>query len=572
MIKKILKYTNWILRQSRSSLFSIVILMSFGAIAALTGVLLALVSKKLFDAAQFGEINTLIQSGIVMIAIVLVQTVLQAILVVYSSRVSIKLSNTLRGNLFHKLMKAQWLEFTKYHSEDVLTHMTNDLEAVTSGVVSVIPNMISFGFTLCASMVVLIIYDPLLALFAFILGPASILFTRLFSRKLKEYYLRIQENEGAFRSFIQECLKNMHIVKTFRLEGENSIKLSLFQNTRLEWVLKRSRISAISTSVLSLLFWVGYLLALLWGSVRLAQGTATFGTITIFLQLVGQVQEPFTGLAYSVPQLIIMYAAAGRLMKLYDMKDDMKEDSVEENELKWNSAGISSENLEFSYDSDSSIIKSARFNLHPGDFAAVTGPSGEGKTTFIRLLLSLLKPDEGHLIFYNPDTQEKRDASVLTRSLTSYVPQGNTLFSGTISENVSLGNRSANLEEIIGALKKACIWDFVNSLPDKQETRIGENGYGLSEGQAQRISIARALINKKPVLILDEATSALDSETELEVLQSIASLEPKPTCIIITHRKAALDFCNRTLIIENGAILEASNSSREYITEDRTGE
>jgi ABC-type multidrug transport system fused ATPase/permease subunit len=572
MIKKILKYTNWILRQSRSSLFSIVILMSFGAIAALTGVLLALVSKKLFDAAQFGEIDTLIQSGIVMIAIVLVQTVLQAILVVYSSRVSIKLSNTLRGNLFHKLMKAQWLEFTKYHSEDVLTHMTNDLEAVTSGVVSVIPNMISFGFTLCASMVVLIIYDPLLALFAFILGPASILFTRLFSRKLKEYYLRIQENEGAFRSFIQECLKNMHIVKTFRLEGENSIKLSLFQNTRLEWVLKRSRISAISTSVLSLLFWVGYLLALLWGSVRLAQGTATFGTITIFLQLVGQVQEPFTGLAYSVPQLIIMYAAAGRLMKLYDMKDDMKEDSVEENELKWNSAGISSENLEFSYDSDSSIIKSAKFNLHPGDFAAVTGPSGEGKTTFIRLLLSLLKPDEGHLIFYNPDTQEKRDASVLTRSLTSYVPQGNTLFSGTIYENVSLGNRSASLEEIIGALKKACIWDFVNSLPDKQETRIGENGYGLSEGQAQRISIARALINKKPVLILDEATSALDSETELEVLQSIASLEPKPTCIIITHRKAALDFCNRILIIENGAILEASNSFREYITEDRTGE
>jgi ABC-type multidrug transport system fused ATPase/permease subunit len=552
MLKKIVKYTIWIAKQSRSSFFSILLLMILGVVTSLSGVLIALVSKTLFDAAQYGKIDSLLQSGLLMVGIVLLQTVLQSILVVSSSKVTVKLSNTMRKNLFQKLMKSQWLDFTKYHSENVLTHMTSDLEAVTSGVVTVIPGMVSLAFTLCASMIVLIIYDPLLALFAFLLGPASILFTRLFSRKLKEYYLKIQENESAFRSFIQECLKNMHIVKTFRLEEENCSKLYQFQNSRLKWVTKRSKIGAVSSSILSLVYWIGFLLALLWGSVRLAHGTATFGTITVFLQLVGQVQEPFTGLAYSVPQLIVMYASAGRLMDLYNIKDENFTDKT----LQWRSAGICSENMEFAYNNDSSIIKNASFQINPGEFVAVMGASGEGKTTFIRLMLSLLQPVSGHLFFYNPQTQEKLDADVITRSLASYVPQGNTLFSGTIADNVMLGNQAANKEDLIDALKKACIWDFVNSLPDKQETVIGENGYGLSEGQAQRISIARALISQKPVLILDEATSALDSDTELDVLNSIASLRPLPTCIIITHRKAAIEFCNRIFTIENGSIHE----------------
>ncbi len=530
----------------------LLLLIIFSVISSLTAVFVALESKKLFDSAQYGNIDLLIQSGITIIGIVLLQTILESAMTVYSSKISVSLSNLLRQKLFEKLSKSQWLDFAKYHSGDLLTRMTSDIDTVVNGVTSVIPGMISLFFSLCASIAVLLAFDPLLALFAFILGPVSIIFTRLFSKSLSEYHLRIQETESKIRGFIQECLKNMPIVKAFNMESENSFVLSGFQKQKLGWVLKRSRINAVASAILALGYWLGFLLAVLWGSVQLANGKVTFGTITVYLQLVGQIQGPFIGLAYSVPQIIVMYASAGRLIKLYDLE----EENFTEEKLRWSSAGIHADGLDFKYDEETFILKNASFDIKPGEFTAVIGASGEGKTTFIRLLLSLLRPSKGTLYFYNPDTHEKIEADMVTRSLASYVPQGNTLFSGTIAENVMIGNKEAGSDEMVNALKTACIWDFIDSLPDKADTVLGENGYGLSEGQAQRIAIARALISKKPVLILDEATSALDSETELEVLRSIASIKPLPTCIIITHRKAALDFCSRILKIENGSISE----------------
>ena len=526
------------------------VLVVVGTTASLSAVFIALESKKLFDSAQYGRIDPLIRSGLVIIGIVLMQTIIQSIMTIYSAKITTSLSNSLRQKLFEKLSRTQWLDFTKFHTGDLLTRITSDIEAVVNGVTSVIPEMISMVFSICASITVLIVFDPLLALFAFILGPLSIVFMRLFSRKLSEYYLRIQETESESRSFIQECLKNMHIIKTFGLEGQSSTFLTALQNKKLGWIIKRSRISAVSSAALSLSYWLGFLLAILWGSVQLSKGMITFGTITVYLQLVGQIQDPFIDLAHSVPQVIIMYASVGRLISLYELKGENFTDEI----LQWNSAGIRANELEFKYDRDIPVLNRASFEIKAREFTAVVGASGEGKTTFIRLLLSLLKPTAGNLIFYNPDTGESSPADVITRSLASYVPQGNTLFSGTIKENVLLGNKKATDGELNEALKKACILDFIEGLPDKAETIIGENGYGLSEGQAQRISIARALLTKKPVLILDEATSALDAVTELEVLKSIASIEPTPTCIIITHRKAALGFCSRTLMIENGNI------------------
>lgn len=526
-------------------------MMIIETIASLAAVFIALESKKLFDSAQFGQIDSLIRSGLVIIGIVLLQTIINSFMTIFSTKISTSLSNSLRQKLFDKLSRTQWLSFAKFHTGDLLTRITNDIEAVVNGVASVIPDIISTVFSICASVIVLIVFDPLLALFAFILGPLSVIFMRLFSSKLSEYYLRIQETESESRSFIQERLKNMHIIKTFGLERQSSTFLASLQNKKLGWIIKRSRISAVSSAALSVSYWLGFLLAILWGSSQLSKGLITFGTITVYLQLVGQIQNPFIDLAYSAPQIIVMYASAGRLISLYELEAE----NFTEEKLKWHSAGIRANELEFKYDLDIPVLNRSSFEIKAREFTAVVGASGEGKTTFIRLLLSLLKPTSGALTFYNPDTGESSPADVITRSLASYVPQGNTLFSGTIKENVLLGNKEATDEELNEALKKACILDFIEGLPEKVETVIGENGYGLSEGQAQRISIARALLTKKPVLILDEATSALDAVTELEVLQSIASIEPTPTCIIITHRKAALDFCSTTLTIENGNIL-----------------
>jgi ATP-binding cassette subfamily B protein len=557
VLKKLIKNSKWILGQAKSSIPPLLLLTFMGVASSLTSVFIALSTKKLFDSAQNGQINLLMQSGLSIICIVLLQSVLQLVMTIYSTKVSVSLSNRIRLRLFEKLFRSQWLDFTKYHSGDLLTRMTSDVETVTSGVASVIPEIIALFFNLCASLVVLFIFDPLLAIFAFILGPISVVLMRLFSRKLKEYHLRIQETESTLRGFVQERLNHMHIIKSFGLEGDSSDVLSGLQNKKLGWVIKRSKLSAVSSAVLTLSYWLGFMLAILWGSVRLSQGTATFGTITVFLQLVGQIQGPFISLTYSLPQIIIMYASAGRLMDLYAIEDECLTGKAPD----WSAAGVCSENLEFRYDKDTAVLDNVSFNIRPCEFTAVVGASGEGKTTFIRLLLALLKPSGGGLYYYNPETLDKVNAGTVTRSLASYVPQGNTLFSGTIRENVLLGNKAANTEELADALKKACIWDFVDSLPEKLDTLVGENGYGLSEGQAQRISIARALLSRKPVLILDEATSALDAETELEVLSGIASIKPRPTCIIITHRQAALDFCSRVLTIENGTVSETQTFS-----------
>jgi len=521
-----------------------------GTISSLTAIFIALESKKLFDSAQYGRIDPLVRCGLIIIGVVLLQTAINSSLAIFSTKIYSSLSNSLRQKLFEKLSHTQWLDFIKFHTGDLLTRITNDIEAVVNGVTNVVPDIIYTVITIGASIVVLIMFDPYLALSAFILGPLSIVLMRLFSRKLSEYYLRIQETESESRSFIQERLKNMHIIKTFGLERLSSAFLIALQNKKLGWILKRSRISAVSSAALSISSWLGFLLAILWGSVQLSEGLITFGTITVYLQLVGQIQDPFIELADSVPQVIVMYASAGRLISLYELEDE----NFTEEKLQWHSAGIRANELEFKYDRDIPVLNKASFEIKPREFTAVVGASGEGKTTFIRLMLSLLKPTGGKLIYYNPDTGESVPADVITRSLASYVPQGNTLFSGTIKENVLLGNKEATDEDLNEALKRACILDFVESLPDKADTVIGENSYGLSEGQAQRISIARALLTKKPVLILDEATSALDAATELEVLRSIASIDPRPTCIIITHRKAALDFCDRILTIENGNI------------------
>ena len=554
LLRKFIKYTGWIISRTKSSFAPLLLLTAAGIISSLTSILIALESKKLFDSAQFGIIDNLLVSAIAIIGIVMLQTLMQSFLRVYSTKISVSLSNELRRDFFAKLSRARWIEFARYHSEDLLTRMTNDLETVVSGVTLAIPSIIGLFFALCASAVVLFVFDPYLALLAFILGPLSVIMTRVFGRRLSEYHLRLQETESESRSFIQERLRNMPVIRAFRLENKSISLLSSLLDKKLGLILKRSKMTAVSSALLTLSYWLGFLLAIIWGSIQLSRGNATFGTITVYFQLVGRIQEPFVEMAYAVPQIIMMYVSAGRLISLYDIEEELPSAG----RLDWASAGISADNLVFRYDKDALVFDNASFDIKPGQFAAITGASGEGKTTFIRLLLSLIEPVSGTLSFYNPATGESVETGSSTRSLIAYVPQGNTLFSGTIAENVMFGNSDATPEEITDALKKACIWDFIETLPDKTETKIGENGYGLSEGQAQRIAIARALVGKKPILILDEATSALDSATELAILNSLASIEPRPTCIIITHRKAALDFCDRIFAIERGCISEKS--------------
>jgi ATP-binding cassette, subfamily B, bacterial len=557
-LKKTLSVLKWMAGQARPFLFFIIVITVLGSGLSLIGVSIAVASKKMIDYASSGNLDKAVAAAGLFGTFIIVMIGMRAVLSILSTKITELLFNSIRQKLFQKTLLSQWLYSSKYHSEDILTRMTSDISALTGGMVGLIPSMISLGVGLVAAFTTLLIFDAKLAILAFIISPVSILFSRVFGRKLKHIYVKTQEAESASRSFIHETLQNIVVVKAFCLEDRSVKQVDSLQKEKLDWVVRRSHMVSGTSSMLSLGYWLGYFLAFGWGAFRLSSSAITFGTLVAFLQLVEQVQGPFVGLAYSLPQLISAFASAGRLMELEEMKQDKEVSIVPE----WNSVGVKLAGVTFAYDCDKPVLKDVYANIKPGELVALVGPSGKGKTTIIRLLLSLAYPTNGH-IYFNNGQGERLEACSTTRFLISYVPQGNTLFSGTIAENIRMGFPQANDNELEMAARAACAWEFIEMLPEGLNTVIGERGLGLSEGQAQRIAISRAIIRKAPILILDEATSALDATTEMKVLEAIKNLNSSRTCIIITHRTAALDICHKIFKLENGQIQEQCNKTTE---------
>lgn len=552
-MKKIAQLLKWFYHKIRPFLLQIFLVIAASSIASLCSVAMAIVSKKLVDFAVDREIDEAVHQGLLFIAIILGLLILRAVISMLSVRVRNAMENNMRLDLYKQLSYSDWMAFSKYHSEDILTRMTSDVGVVVNGIVNVVPAIVSFGVHFAGAFIALYSIEKTLGILAFFLGPFTLLFYRLFSKNLRSMHIRIQELEADYRAAAHESIQNMLVVKAFALEDRTRDKMKSIQKNRLGILLKRNFLGVIANSSFTIGYWTGYFLAFGWGAMRLAQGSASFGSMTAFLQLVGQVQSPFIGLAMQVPQLIAMEASAGRLMEL----ENIRQEDRKSEQLKWTSAGIVFENVSFSYDQNNLILKNISFEINPGETIGLVGPSGEGKTTMIRMLLALLQPQEGKVYFINDS--ERVEASASSRTIISYVPQGNTLFSGTIEENLRIVDPDATDEDIKKALVDADAWDFVSELPDGIHTKIGEKAVGLSEGQAQRITIARAFLRKSAILLLDEATSALDADTEMRVLESIRRMKPERTCIIITHRPSALSICSRVFKIQDGMLTEETS-------------
>ncbi len=555
-MKNFIKVSKWITGQIRPFILYFTGIIIFGSIISLFGVGFAIASKLFIDYMTSGNLSNAVIVGVVYIVIILADILIQRKVSMLSAKVLELVSNRIRQQMFKRLLYSNWIDLSKYHSGDILTRMTRDIGILSNVLVNVLPGTFSLGVQLILAFFVLLSYEPILALVAFILGPAGILFSRFYGRRLKKLHKKIQETEGDYRSLIHESIQNLLVVKSFCLEKRNIQCIDDMQKERLGWVMLRSRASSGANAVLSAGYWIGYFISFVWGAYLMYKGIATFGTFTAFIQLVAQVQGPFEGLAYKLPQLISAAASAERLME-FDMlnaeeKTEIHPDSTD--------VGIRFENVIFKYEDNKPVLEDVTFNIHPGEVTALIGGSGEGKTTIIRLILSLIYPEFGSIYFTEVNGKIIK-CSPSTRALLSYVPQGNTLFSGTIRENLYLGNPTADEFELIKALDGAAAFDFVRELPYGMETVIGERGVGLSEGQAQRIAIARALLRKTPILILDEATSALDMDTEILVLESIKKLEHRPTCIIITHRASVIEKCSRVLKLEDGRIKEQSSKA-----------
>lgn len=564
-MKNSISKIKWIINQGKCAILPLLAIVILGGITSMTSVYRALASKTLIDSAISSQNNLITKWAIILVSLLLIELIFKGISSVLSTFCSNKISNKLQQKIFKHITYSEWLQQSNYHSVNLLTRLTNDVDTITNVIVSVFPGIISLLTILIFSFITLLSLDPIIAIVAIVFCPALILFTKLLTKKLKKYYIDIQDEEVKYRSFIQESINNTLIVKSFTLENSNIMKLKNIQTTKSSLTMKRSFLTTLVNLLIQLGVYGGNIFVMCFGAFKIAAGLSSFGTLTALLQLFSNIQGPFAALSQCIPQIISAIGATERLMEI----ESLTSENLSKSKLKdiTTNLYITGKDINFSYKKELPILKNINFNINPSEIVALVGPSGEGKTTLIRLILSLIHPTSGNAYISNSSINE--DIIPDHRNLISYVPQGNTLFSGTIEENLKIGNPDATMEELIDCCKIACAYDFINSLDDKFKTVIGEKGLGISEGQAQRLAIARALLKKTPILILDEATSSLDGDTEIKVLEGIKNLKHKPTCIIITHRPSALEICNRIFKLQQGTLKEIEPPISEVAAEYR---
>ena len=535
----------WIYRRIKRFLPAIIATALISAVTAVSYVVLALLTKRVLDIATGDAAGNLAAAGAALFAVIALQVTAAACQSLLNAYTNGKLTMSLREYLFTAICKKKYEEISPYHSGDILNRITSDVDTVVSSSVTIIPNSVSIFTKIIAGLGAMVFMNPILALIILLLGVTVPAIGRFISKKYKYMHKECQRTEGRTRSFMQECFENIVVIKTFASEGPFIKRLQRYMDDNFKLKIKRTGISIAATISLYTFFTIGYYAVLLWGAGGLAKGTLTYGTLMAFLQLISQLRAPLQNVSGILPQYYSAIASAERLTELEGLRDEtslLKSENAEK--LKADFKSIEAKNLCFGYGAKN-ILENCSFTAEKGDIIAITGESGSGKSTLFKLILGLYSPASGSLTV---NGEIPTDAFV--RPLFAYVPQGNMVLSGSIRDNISLCNPDVDEESIINAAKAAEIYDYIAALPDGLDTMLSERGAGLSEGQIQRISIARALITEAPVLLLDEATSALDETTETKVLENIRRMTGK-TVLFITHRNTSLKACDRIIRVEN---------------------
>lgn len=513
--------------------------------------------------------TTLWNAGALLISIMILQMALGYIGRWIAALLGVNAQNRMQRRIFEHLLRSEWHGKEQRHSGDVLNRLVSDSQTVVQVVTDTMPQMLAVLVRLACAFLFLYSMDAMLAVGVTVILPVFILLSRLYIRRMREITREVRRTDSRIQSILQESIQHRLVLKTLE-RVETMLKVVRKQQDILrQQVRHRTLFSSTSNLVLNIGFGSAYLFAFLWSANRLADGTITFGMMTAFIQLCGQIQGPFREMTRFIPTIISSFTAAERLMELEETPLEEDGDPIRFE----GGAGIRVEHVTFAYDEHSrKILNDVSYDFPPGTATAILGETGAGKTTLIRLILALLKPDEGRVVMYQTSPggktaghqrgQETECPAVFppgvipvcarTRCNLVYVPQGNSLFSGSLRWNLQLGNPEATEEEMMEALQLACA-DFVHTLPDGLDTIIGEDGAGLSEGQAQRIAIARALLRKGTILLLDEATSALDLHTERQLLNNLIEHNEKQaskaTLIFITHRPAVVEHCSQVITI-----------------------
>ncbi len=453
----------------------------------------------------------------------------------------IRAQNRMQQRMLDRILRSEWHGKESRHSGDVLNRLEFDVTNVVTFLTETLPGTLSVLALFVGAFVYLFLMDPALALITVAIIPLFVALSRFYVGKMRSLTRQVRDSDSKVQSVLQETVQNRMLIKT--MEGDDTM-VDRLENTQSELrhrVVRRTAFSVLSHLLLNFGFAVGYLTAFLWSAVRMSAGTLTFGGMTAFLQLVNKIQSPARSLTKLVPAFVSVFTAAERLMELEENPLEEQGTPIELDAP----CGIRFSDVSFAYPDAATqpVISHLTFDFRPGSCTAILGETGAGKTTLVRLLLALLRPQDGRVEIY--DRREAREMGPRMRCNLVYVPQGNTLLSGTIRDNLRLGKLDATDEEMLEALRLSCA-DFVADLPDGLDSLCAEDGGGLSEGQAQRISIARALLRNRSIMLFDEATSALDPDTERQLLDNLLHHSQK-TIIFVTHRLAVVDYCDQVL-------------------------
>ncbi len=455
----------------------------------------------------------------------------------------VKAQNKMQQRMLDRILRSEWHGKEKRHSGDIINRLESDVNTVVNFLTETMPNTLSVLAMFFGAFFYLFSMDKFLAIAIVIMLPLFLGFSRIYIGQMRRLTRLVRDSDSKVQSVLQETVQNRMLIKTLESDDAMVDKLEDTQSELRQNVIKRTRFRLYTNFVINFGFAFGYLFAFLWAALRMLDHTLTFGGMTAFLQLVNRIQGPARNLTALIPSFVGVFTAAERLMELEENPLEEQGEPIEIDAP----CGIKLTDVSYAYDdADEYVINHLNYDFYPGSCTAILGETGAGKTTLIRLILALLHPTRGKVEIYNAN--KKNELSPRLRCNFVYVPQGNTLLSGTIRDNLRLGNLNATDEDMYDALHEACA-DFVKDLPDGLETQCSESGGGLSEGQAQRITIARALLRNRNIMLFDEATSALDPETEKQLLKNILANHDK-TVIFITHRPAVVDYCDQTLKIE----------------------
>ena len=538
---------SWLWRSSRGLRLQAVLNALIGILSVTLDFAFIYATKWTIDIATNRAEGSLRMAAYALVAIMVTKIMLGFARKWVSALLGVRSLNILQQRLFSHLLQSEWNGQEDRHSGDTLNRIEQDVRDLTSCITETFPALLEVSYRFIGAFFYLFHMDSRLACLIVCIVPCFLVLSKVYVRKMRTITREIRSTESRVQSILQESIQHRAILKTLERTGTMIEKLMQTQSELRSHVRHRAIFSSSSSTLLSFGFGAGYLVTFLWGVNSLQAGTITYGMMISFIQLVGQIQGPFRDMTRFIPILINTLTASERLMELEDvpLEDDAEPIIFE------NGAGVRVADVSFHYkEGGRAILSQFSCDFPKGSTTAILGETGAGKTTLIRLILALLKPSDGQIEMYD-ETQSVK-VSPRTRCNLVYVPQGNTLFSGTIRDNLLLGNPDATEEEMRDALETACA-GFVMNRPDGLDTICGELGAGLSEGQAQRIAIARALLRKGSVLLLDEATSALDMQTEQQLLKNLSNREAGQTIICVTHRPAVIAYC--TQVVEMKRIL-----------------